>query len=116
MTKLECGDVVNAMANFAPLECRTVMDPLERDFLLTDVVFELYDHPNGDHSRACVHSYRSSDDVEADQRVSVSDGESHSTTEREASTEATIRSCFASSAVKMSAPKRPFKAVVTRTL
>jgi hypothetical protein len=53
MTKLECGDVVNARANLAPLECKTVVGPLVHDFLLTDVVFELYDHPNGDHSRAC---------------------------------------------------------------
>jgi hypothetical protein len=53
VTKSECADVVNARANLAPLECRTVIEPLERDFLLTDVVFEVYDHPNGDHSRAC---------------------------------------------------------------
>jgi hypothetical protein len=53
MAELDCGEVVNGRGNLAPLECKTLIDPLQRDFLLTDVVFELYDHPNGDQSRAC---------------------------------------------------------------
>jgi hypothetical protein len=35
-----------------PLECKTLIEPLPRNFVLTDVVLELYNHPNGDQSKA----------------------------------------------------------------
>jgi hypothetical protein len=50
---MDCGDVINARGNLAPLECRELIGQLQADFLLTDVVFELYDHPNGNLSKAC---------------------------------------------------------------
>jgi hypothetical protein len=36
-----------------PLECKTILGPFSRDFVLTDVIFDLYTHPNGDASKAC---------------------------------------------------------------
>jgi hypothetical protein len=53
MGHVDCNDVVTARRTLAPLECRELIAPLERDFLLTDIVFELYDYPNGTQSRAC---------------------------------------------------------------
>jgi len=50
---VDCSDLVSARGNLAPLECQTLIQPLPRNFVLTDVVLELYDHPNGDQSKAC---------------------------------------------------------------
>jgi hypothetical protein len=36
-----------------PLECQTILGPFNREFVLTDVFFDLYTHPNGDASKAC---------------------------------------------------------------
>lgn len=51
MVTVDCSDVANARGNLAPLECKTLFSPLQRDFLLTRVVFELHDYPNGDQSK-----------------------------------------------------------------
>jgi len=50
--KEDCGCAEHARGNLAPLECKPLLGPFSHDFLLTDVVFELYDHPNGNQSRA----------------------------------------------------------------
>ncbi len=50
---VECSRLFQARAVVAPLECRTVAGPFKSAVVLTDVVFELNDHPNGFQSRAC---------------------------------------------------------------
>jgi hypothetical protein len=37
----------------APLECKKILGPFEVDFVLTDVVFELFNSPSGASSRGC---------------------------------------------------------------
>jgi hypothetical protein len=36
-----------------PLECKTILGPFDRDWVLVDVLFDLYNHPNGAASKAC---------------------------------------------------------------
>lgn len=50
---VECNRLFQARAVLAPLECRTVAGPFKHAVVLTDVVFELDNHPNGFQSRAC---------------------------------------------------------------
>ena len=50
---VECSRLFQARAVVAPLECRTVAGPFRRAVVLTDVVFELWNHANGFQSRAC---------------------------------------------------------------
>lgn len=50
---VDCEKMVHARAVVAPLECRRLVERLELDFVLTDVVFELDDHPHGSRSKAC---------------------------------------------------------------
>jgi len=50
---IECSRLFQARAVVAPLECRTVAGPFRTAVVLTDVVLELDDHPNGSQSRAC---------------------------------------------------------------
>jgi hypothetical protein len=50
---VECSRLFQARAVVAPLECRTVAGPFRNAAVLTDVVFELDNHPNGFQSRAC---------------------------------------------------------------
>jgi hypothetical protein len=48
-----CDCAVHERGSLEPLVCRTLIDTLPRDFLLTDVVFELESYPDGFRSRAC---------------------------------------------------------------
>ena len=50
---VECSRLFQARAVVAPLECRTVAGPFRKAVVLTDVVFELWNHANGFQSRAC---------------------------------------------------------------
>ncbi len=50
---VECSRLFQARAVVAPLECRTVAGPFTQAVVLTDVVFELWNHANGFQSQAC---------------------------------------------------------------
>ena len=48
----DCSDLAYGALLMSPLECKTILGPFERDFVLTDIVFDLYNYPNGDDSKA----------------------------------------------------------------
>jgi hypothetical protein len=49
----DCSRLAYGALLMLPLECKTILGPFERDFVLTDVVFDLYTHPNGAASKGC---------------------------------------------------------------
>jgi hypothetical protein len=49
----DCSRLAYGAKLMLPLECKTILGPFNRDLVLTDVVFDLYNHPNGDASKAC---------------------------------------------------------------
>jgi hypothetical protein len=49
----DCSRLAYGALLMLPLECKTILGPFNREFVLTDVIFDLYTHPNGDASKAC---------------------------------------------------------------
>ena len=49
----DCSRLVYGAKLMLPLECKPIAGPFNRDLALTDVVFDLYTHPNGAASKAC---------------------------------------------------------------
>lgn len=49
----DCSRLAYGALLMQPLECKTILGPVKRPLVLTDVVFDLYSHPNGDASKAC---------------------------------------------------------------
>ena len=49
----ECTNLDYGASLLLPLECKTILGPFDRDFVLSDVLFDLYTHPNGEASKAC---------------------------------------------------------------
>lgn len=49
----DCSRLAYGAKLMLPLECKTILGPFNRDLVLTDVIFDLYNHPNGDASKAC---------------------------------------------------------------
>jgi len=49
----DCSRLSYGAQLLAPLECKTILGPFDRGFVLTDVLFDLYNHPNGADSKAC---------------------------------------------------------------
>lgn len=49
----ECSALDYGALLVLPLECKTILGPFDRDFVLADVLFDLYNHPNGADSKAC---------------------------------------------------------------
>ena len=49
----DCSRLAYGAQLMLPLECKTVLGPFKRAFVLTDAIFDLYNYPNGDDSRAC---------------------------------------------------------------
>lgn len=49
----DCSRLAYGAALLAPLECKTILGPFDRAFVLTDVVCDLYNHPNGANSKGC---------------------------------------------------------------
>ena len=49
----DCDKLAYGAELLAPLECKRILGPFEADFVLTDVVFELFNSPNGASSRGC---------------------------------------------------------------
>lgn len=49
----DCSRLSYGAQLLAPLECKTILGPFDRGFALTDVLFDLYNHPNGADSKAC---------------------------------------------------------------
>jgi hypothetical protein len=49
----DCSRLAYGALLMQPLECKPILGPFNRSLVLTDVVFDLYNHPNGDASKAC---------------------------------------------------------------
>jgi hypothetical protein len=49
----DCSRLAYGALLVLPLECKTILGPFNRGFVLTDVVFDLWNHPNGANSKAC---------------------------------------------------------------
>lgn len=49
----DCSRLAYGAQLLAPLECKAILGPFDRGFVLTDVLFDLYNHPNGANSKAC---------------------------------------------------------------
>jgi hypothetical protein len=49
----DCTRLAYGARLMLPLELKTILGPLDRDLVLTDVLFDLYNHPNGAASKAC---------------------------------------------------------------
>jgi hypothetical protein len=49
----DCSRLAYGALLVLPLECKMILGPFNRDFVLTDVVFDLWTHPNGADSKAC---------------------------------------------------------------
>jgi len=49
----DCDKLAYGAALLGPLECKKILGPFLEDFVLTDVLFELYSYPNGASSRGC---------------------------------------------------------------
>jgi hypothetical protein len=49
----DCSRLAYGAVLLAPFECKTILGPFDRAFVLTDVVFDLYNHPNGFNSKGC---------------------------------------------------------------
>jgi hypothetical protein len=49
----DCTRLAYGARLMLPFEMKTILGPLDRDLVLTDVIFDLYNHPNGAASKAC---------------------------------------------------------------
>jgi hypothetical protein len=49
----DCSRLAYGALLMLPLECEPILGPFNGAFVLSDIVFDLYDHPNGDASKAC---------------------------------------------------------------
>ena len=49
----DCSRLAYGALPMQPLECKTILGPFVRPLVMTDVVFDLDTHPNGDASKAC---------------------------------------------------------------
>jgi hypothetical protein len=49
----DCSRLAYGAKLMLPLECKTILGPFNRALVLTDVVFDLWTHPNGAASKAC---------------------------------------------------------------
>lgn len=49
----DCSRLAYGAALVAGLECKMILGPFDRAFVLTDVVFDLDSHPSGENSKGC---------------------------------------------------------------
>jgi hypothetical protein len=53
MSCCDCSRLAYGAKLMLPLECKTILGPFNRDFVLTDAVFDLWTYPNGAASKGC---------------------------------------------------------------